>query len=108
MYWTTGILGLAFAVAPFLFGYSNNPVAMWTSLLLGGGVMLVSLLEEASENQDRWEYWVAALVGLGAIAAPFVLGFGHITQAMWTSIAVGLLLALTAGGKLFYEQRSFQ
>lgn len=107
MYWITGILGLAFAVALFIFGYADNPVAMWTSIVLGGGVLLTSLVEGAGDK-GKWEYWVTALVGLGAVAAPFVLGFGSITIAMWTSVGIGLLLALIAGSKLYYGQKGFQ
>lgn len=108
MYWATGFLGFAFAVAPFLFGYGNNPIAMWTSLILGALVMLISVFEGASEDKDRWEYWVGAIIGLGAIAAPFVLGFGQVIEAMWTSVGIGLLLALIAGSKLYTGQKGFQ
>lgn len=105
MYWTTGILGVLFILAPFAFGYTNNSIAMWTSVLLGSTVALVSLLEAASGNQDRWEYGIAALVGIGAIVAPFALGYGNITQALWTSISIGVLLALTAGSRYLYGSR---
>lgn len=108
MYWITGILGLAFAVAPFLFGYADNSVAMWTSFVLGGGVLLTSLVEGTEDNKGKWEYWLTTIVGLGAVIAPFALGFGSITTAMWTSVGIGLLLALIAGGKLFYDEKSFR
>jgi len=104
MYWITGILGLGFAAAPFLFGYSENPVALWTSLLLGGAVMITSYLEAAAGDKERWEYVAAAIVGLGAIAAPFALGFGNLVTAMWSSVAIGLLLAVVAGYKLYSDQ----
>jgi hypothetical protein len=64
-------------------------------------------VEGYSYDKDRWEYVVAALVGIAAISAPFVLGFSGIATAMWTSVAVGILLALTAGSKLYYDQSSF-
>lgn len=108
MYWITGILGLAFALSPFLFGYSDNSIAMWTNVVLGGGVLLTSLFEGADDNKGKWEYVVTTLVGLGAVAAPFVLGFGSITTAMWTSVGIGLLLALIAGSKIYYDQKGFR
>lgn len=107
MYWITGILGLAFAAAPFLFGYADNSIALWTSLIIGGGVLLTSLAEGVQDNKGKWEYLVSALVGLGAVAAPFVLGFGSVTTAMWTSVGIGLLLTLIAGSKLYYDQKGF-
>ncbi len=107
MYWLTGMLGLAFVVAPFIFGYSGNSVALWTSMILGGSVMLMSLVESAEDNKGIWEYWVTGLVGLGAVVAPFVLGFGNVATAMWISVAIGLLLSLIAGSKLYYDRTSF-
>lgn len=104
MYWITGLLGAAFAVAPFTFGYADNSVALWTSLLLGGSVMVVSYLEAASEDKDRWEYWVTVAAGIVAVAAPFILGFGSQISAMWISMAIGILLAVVAGYKLFSDQ----
>lgn len=107
MYWITGILGIAFAAAPFLLGYNDNAMALWTSLVLGGAIVGVSLLEGISEGKERWEYWVAAVVGIGAMIAPFILNFGNFTAAMWTSITVGVLLTVIAGSKLFYDRQSY-
>jgi hypothetical protein len=108
MYWTTGILGFIFAVSPFVLGYSNNSVAMWTSILLGGSVIVASILEGVDINKGNWEYWVTGLVGLVAVAAPFLLGFGSLASAMWASVGIGLLLALVAGSKLYYGRNNYQ
>lgn len=107
MYWLTGLLGVSFAFAPFLLGYSDNAVAMWTSVILGTAVTLVSFVEGIDESQGKWEYWATGIAGIGAIAAPFILGFGSLTTAMWTSVGIGLVLALIAGSKLYYDQTSF-
>lgn len=101
MYWATGILGLVLAAAPWLFGYSDNTSALWTSLLIGGATIVVSWIEGAKEGREAWEYWIAAILGLVAIAAPFALGFGGLTMAMWTSVIAGALIAVFAGAKLF-------
>jgi hypothetical protein len=42
MFWITGMLGLAFIVAPFAFGYNDTPEALWTSVGVGAIVALVS------------------------------------------------------------------
>lgn len=104
MYWITGFLGVAFALAPFLFGYSENTLALWTSLLLGGAVVVISYMEAVAGDTQRWEYWVAIVLGAGAIIAPFILGFGTHMTALWVSIAVGLMLAAVAGSKLYYDR----
>lgn len=101
MYWITGILGLAMAVAPFLFGYTSNQPALWTSILVGLLVVGASVWEMAKNDRENWEYWVAGILGLLAVAAPFILNFSGYAVAMWTSVTVGLLIAVVAGSRLW-------
>lgn len=101
MYWITGILGLILAISPFLFGYSADSTALWTSVIIGGATLIVSLIEGSRADRDQWEYWAAGILGLVAIIAPFIFGFGRITSAMWTSIIVGALIVIFAGSRLF-------
>lgn len=101
MYWITGILGLALILAPFVLGYSNNPTAQWTSIILGAVVAVVSLLEGWLKNVSKWEYWVAGLAGLLAVIAPFVLGFSALSAALWTCVILGALVAILAGYEVF-------
>lgn len=108
MYWITAILGLALTIAPFTLGYSDNNGATWTSLIVGVGVIVASVIERLSEGKDRREYWLMALGGVVAIAAPFVLNFAGMAAAFWTTIGAGALLTIAAGYKLFYDKRSFQ
>ena len=101
MYWLTGILGLILGIAPWIFGYSDNTVALWTSLILGAATIIVSIVEAAQGNRQQWEYWTAGVLGLIAIVAPFVFGFGNFANAMWSSDVLGILLAIFAGSKAF-------
>ncbi|MCL5114022.1 MAG: SPW repeat protein [Patescibacteria group bacterium] len=100
MYWITGILGLAFAAAPFVFGYSSNTIALYTSLVLGAAVVVVSAIEFFNGDKEDWEYWAAGIAGGIAALAPFVFGFSAHRQAMWTSVVAGILLIVFAGGRL--------
>ncbi len=100
MYWLTGLLGLILFVAPFLFGYADNTGALWTSLIVGAFLMVDSVFEGVAEDKQRWEYVVAVVLGIVAVAAPFVLGFSTVTAALWTSIAVGIVAVIAAGGRL--------
>lgn len=104
MYWVTGILGLALMVAPFLLGYTSNPTAFWTSLVAGLVVLAVSLYKAITHDQARWEYMVATVVGLLAVFAPFVLGFGTLTMAVWTMVILGGLVAIFAGFEGFFAR----
>lgn len=105
MYWVTGLLGLAFIVAPFALGYSGDPFALWTSIVLGVIVALVSGYKAVAHDTARWEYVVAAIAGLLAVFAPFIFGFTALTIAMWTSIILGAILAILAGYQGFFAAR---
>lgn len=105
MYWVTGLLGFALALAPFAFGYSDNAVAFWTSLIIGGATIIVSWIEGMREGTEKWEYWMAGILGVVAILAPFALGFSAQTTEMLTSVAAGVLIALFAGSKLTSESQ---
>lgn len=104
MFWITGILGLLLGLSPFIFGFANQGIALWTNLVLGAVVVLVSLIGLTSMGADkRWMYWVIGLAGLLAIIAPFVLGYAGLASALWTSIIVGVILALWDGAKVFQQ-----
>ena len=106
MYWITGILGLIFIVAPFVFGYSTDSVALWTSLVVGALTLVVSIIEGAQADRQQWEYWTAGILGIIAIFAPFALGFSTFTQATWSSIVLGVLIAVFAGSRVFTMGKS--
>jgi bacteriorhodopsin len=106
MYWVTGILGLILAVAPWAFGYNDNMVALWTSLIVGAATIIVSIIEGAQADRQQWEYWAAGILGLVAIFAPFVFGFGNYANAMWSTVILGVLIAVFAGSRAFSTGRT--
>ncbi|MBI2019357.1 SPW repeat protein [Candidatus Daviesbacteria bacterium] len=101
MYLLTGFLGLVAIVAPYLFNYSFDAVALWTSLIVGGVLIVSSIFEGLAADRERWEYWVMGLTGLSAVFAPFVLGFSTLTSALWTLVIIGVVTILTAWTKLY-------
>lgn len=101
MYWVTGVVGLILAIAPWIFNYTGNTVALWTSLIVGVATIIVSWIEGAKGDRERWEYWTAVVLGVIAIIAPFVLGFNSSTSALWSSVILGVLVVIFAGGRLF-------
>lgn len=100
MYWVTGAIGLILMAAPFIMQYSDNSVALWTSILVGLATVVVSWIEGVRERKENWEYWAAALFGLAAIAAPFALNFSSHATAMWTTVVAGIFIVLFAGSEL--------
>ena len=101
MYWLLGILGLALASAPFLVGYMQNTQAAFISILFGVLVIAMSVLEFYRKETDKWEYWVALILGVGTIASPFVLGFSTHFEAVWTTLILGTLIAIGSISMLY-------
>ncbi len=103
MYWVVALIGLVSLAAPFLFDFREDASAFWTSMILGVSLLVVSGLEALAADRERWEYWVIGIVGFGAIAAPFVLGFTDHIEAMWTTVAVGTIAVLASGTRLLVK-----
>jgi len=108
MYLLTGVMGLISITAPFLLDYSSDPAALYTSLGVGAILLLMTAMEWAASDKQMWEYWVAGIVGMGAIAAPFILGFSGLTSAVWTMVIVGLVTVLAVGTKLFSNRAEYR
>lgn len=105
MYWFTGLLGIAMAIAPFVQGYQDNPMALWTSIVLGVVVLAASLYEGMDTEQAKWEWWVAGIAGLLAVIAPFVFGFTTLTVALWTLLILGAAIVILAGYEVFFVEQ---
>ncbi len=102
MYWITGILGLALIVAPFILGYNNTPVAMWSSIILGAAVVVVSIIKAIVHDTAKWEYWVVGILGLAAIVAPFVLGFRTQVRPLDASLILGAIVLVLSGYQVLF------
>lgn len=108
VYLLVGFLGLVSIVSPYMFGFSENAVALWTSLSVGAILLVASILEGIAADKERWEYWVVGIVGVGTVLAPFVLGFSALTTALWTLVIIGVATILVAGTKLFPGRPRFR
>ncbi len=95
--WINVILGAVLFAAPFLFNYSGNTVALWTSLILG--VLIAGL---GYLKSYRW----TAAMGIIAFIAPFVLSFSGVTAALWTCLVVGALVAILDGYEIFLTEET--
>ncbi len=95
MNWVTLISGIVMFFAPFAFGYSGNPAAVGTSMIVSAILAVLAFLKS-----DR----LAAAVGIVTLVAPFVLGFSGIGAASWTCAGVGTVTILTSWKGLFSEE----
>lgn len=101
MYWLTGVLGLALFFAPFVLGYSTDSTAFWSNIVLGSAVVVISGIKGLMQDASRWEYWIAGLLGLAIIIAPFVFNYATVAVALWASIFVGAVIVILSGYKIF-------
>lgn len=101
MYWLTGLAGFFLMVSPYFFSYANNPAALWTSLLTGGVVIAASWVEGVRKDRENWEYWIEAIFGIFAILSSFLFGFTNHAEAVWSTIAIGFLIAFLAASRLW-------
>ncbi len=108
MYLLTGFLGIIAIVSPYLFGYNDDAIALWTSLIIGVVLMAASIFEGIAADREKWEYWVVGVAGLMAILSPFVLGFSTLTPALWTLVIIGGVTILAAWMKLFPERPRYR
>ncbi|MDT8304911.1 MAG: SPW repeat protein [Anaerolineae bacterium] len=102
MFWITAVVGLVLASAPWLLGYADHVAARWAGVLLGLVVFVISISGLlAKPTRERWEYWAFALLTLGLIAAPVVLGYSNHTEPAWTAILLGGVLVMVNSVQLF-------
>ena len=105
LYWIMSILGLVLFIAPFVFGFSGNVAAMWACIILGLVVAISAGCKAVVQDQARWEVVLVLGAGVLAVVSPFVLGFSSNLVGTWTSIVLGLGMAVLAGKDL-YEHRT--
>lgn len=106
MYRILGLLGILIMIGPFVFGYSGDPFALWTNLVIGFVVLDLAIREAVIHDRENWEYWVTVIFGLGLIGAPFLLGFGTMTTALWMTTVGGMLMVILAAIRLSEKKRS--
>jgi len=96
--WIIAIIGAWQIVSPFVLGYTTLPVAMWSAIITGAVILIVSLAAALinSRSLDRILDWVNFLLGIWLIISPFVLVFSHFgaMAAIWDAIVVGILVIL--------------
>lgn len=98
--WSIAIAGLLLMSAPFAFSYHDNPIALWSNLIVGATVVTVSVYQGQQHTAGQWAYWVAGAAGLLAVSLPFALGFHSNTAALLSSVMIGSVVAVLAEHQL--------
>jgi len=106
MVWLMGLLGVLLGLAPFVLGYRDNTGAKWASMILGAIVIVAALIEVRDVRKAKWEWWVAGIVGIVTILAPFVLGFTAPMVALYATIILGALIVMLSGYEVFFVRQA--
>ncbi|MDF2972665.1 MAG: hypothetical protein K0R61_3115 [Microvirga sp.] len=89
-----GLLAAFLFFSPWLIGFTDVEPAFWNAWVCGPLIGIVAIT--AVNALYEWEEWANTALGLWTLAAPWVLGFSHVTGAMWTHVGVGLAIAVLA------------
>lgn len=101
LYGIMSILGLALVAAPFALGYSTNPAALWSSVIIGAVVALAAGYKALANDRRIWEDVVVIIAGVAALIMPFVLGFSTIATALWAFVILGVAAVLLSGYDIY-------
>jgi len=85
--------------SPWLFGFAGEQAASWNAWI--SGLLIAGLALAAVAALQEWEEWANLVLGLWVAAAPWLLGFAGIANALWTHVGVGLAVALLAAVELW-------
>ncbi|WP_244437477.1 SPW repeat protein [Aliihoeflea sp. 2WW] len=85
-------LGVLIVASPFIAGFEGMTIMLVTTIVAGGLVMAVGLMELAAHR--LWEEAVALICGVWMIASPYV--FNYMGDLRAWHIGLGVLVALLA------------
>ncbi|MGH8228039.1 MAG: SPW repeat protein [Steroidobacteraceae bacterium] len=91
------LLGIWLIISPWVFGYASaDDQAMWNAVSTGGLVLILAATRYAQPHTGSGMSWVNFLLGLWAIASPWVFVYANQGSAMWNNVATGIVIALIA------------
>ncbi|MBS1230750.1 MAG: hypothetical protein H6R17_4027 [Proteobacteria bacterium] len=87
------VAGIWLAVAPWVLGHGESePLVLFNFVGIGAALVLFS--GGALTKPETWEEVIDFLIGLWAIASPWVLGFSGMRDLTTNAVVVGLLVAV--------------
>lgn len=96
------LAGLGLALSPWLLDFGAVAVAAWNAWLVGAAIALLATwdLVSFSRVQER----IIGVLGLWAVVAPWVLGFGDLGSATAAHVVLGLVAAVIAAGTIWSDK----
>ena len=94
----TFLAGVWLLLSPYILNFSGEPTALWTSLVAGAALVVLTAISMLVEHQGILEF-LDGLTGAVVITTPFVLSFSDVTAAMWDAVIVGAAVVALAIGQ---------
>src|SRR5579863_4658360 len=92
--WINLICGVLLFISPWCLGFAGDPMAARTAWI--GGAIVFVMGVAALMQFAEWEEWVALVVGVLVVIAPWVLGFAAIHAATWSCVVLGVIVILSS------------
>ncbi len=89
----TGLLALWLILSSFMLGFGNVPSKV-SDVIIGFFTVFLSMHRSIPSDESRWMFLFTGMLGLAAIAAPFVFSFSDVSSALTNNIIVGGLIFL--------------
>ncbi len=102
--WVNVLVAALLFVSPWTLGFSAVASAAWSAWILGVLVFTLALWALAYPQLEVPE-WCNAVVGVVALAVPFVFGFANLTYPVWSFVVSGLVV-LALSTFALYQVRS--
>jgi hypothetical protein len=92
--WINLVCAALLFISPWTLRFSGDLTAARTAWV--GGIVIGAMAIAALVQFAEWEEWVALVVGVLVVISPWVLGFAAVHAALWTCVALGLIVALAS------------
>lgn len=97
--WLNVLMAVLLFVSPWFLGFAEEEGPAMTAWISG---LIIGLFAVAAiVSFMEWEEWVNVALGVWAIIAPWVVGFGGNNSATWAHVVIGVLVAALAAWELW-------
>jgi len=90
------LAGLWLLASPFVIPPPATSAALQSNVISGVIVTVFAAIHAWRSPSKSWLAWVSGLIGLWALASPWLLGFAHSGAFMWSNVIAGLVIVVLA------------
>jgi hypothetical protein len=101
--WVIVVSGILLGASPWIVQYSSAEGATWNAVATGTAIAVLGLFLFA--NFSEWQEWFGGLLGVWAVVAPWIAGFGGSTEATAAHVILGAAVAATTARRVMQIHR---